>query len=659
MTSTRIPPAPKNSHPAPPPAPPEPWTIASARALYNIEGWGIGFFDINEAGHVVVKPDREKTDRELDLFELANDLEEQGVGLPLLLRFSDILRSRIESLNEKFAHAREEYGYHGGYTTVYPIKVNQQRHVVEEIVEFGKRAGVGLECGSKPELQAVLGLAEHTDHLIVCNGYKDEEFMRLALMGQKLGHQVFIVLEQLSEVDVLLQVADELGVTPTAGVRIKLYSEGSGRWAKSGGEKSKFGLGTSQLIKLVDKLKGLGRLDILKLIHFHLGSQITDIRYIKAGLQEVTRYYAELRGLGVDITHVDVGGGLGVDYDGSSSTSQASVNYTLQEYADDVIYTISEACRQHELPMPHIISESGRALTAHHALLLLSVIDVESQADNAVPELTNDDPALLHEMAADYASLAKRVSKKRVREVYHDATFDKERAQELFNSGVLTLRDRAVAEQIYLATIATVVRIAQRDRDVYSDIIDDLEATMVDRYFCNFSLFQSLPDSWAIDQIFPIMPIHRLNEEPTRRGTIQDVTCDSDGKIECFIGDRTARKSLELHPFNDGDPYIIGIFLTGAYQEILGDLHNLFGDTNAVHIRLSDAKGYEVTDLVHGDTVTEVLDYVQFRASDLLATFRRKVANATGIARQDANMFIADYIAGLEGYTYLEGEAAK
>ena len=643
----------------PPPAPAEPWTINSARSLYNVDGWGIGFFDINEAGHVVVRPDREKSDRELDLFELANDLEEQGVGLPLLLRFSDILRSRIESLNEKFARAREEYEYQGGYTTVYPIKVNQQRHVVEEIVEFGKVAGVGLECGSKPELQAVLGLAEHTDHLIVCNGYKDEEFMRLALMGQKLGHQVFIVLEQLSEVDVLLQVADELGVQPTAGVRIKLYSEGSGRWAKSGGEKSKFGLSTAQLVRLVDKLKAAGRLDILKLIHFHLGSQITDIRYIKAGLQEVTRYYAELRGLGVDITHVDVGGGLGVDYDGSQSTSQASVNYTLQEYADDVIYTIAEACRQHELPMPHVISESGRALTAHHALLLLSVIDVESYADTAVPELTDEHHALLHEMAADYGSMAKRVSKKRVREVYHDATFDKERAQELFNSGVLTLRDRAIAEQIYLATIAAVARIAQKDRDEYSDIIDDLEATMVDRYFCNFSLFQSLPDSWAIDQIFPIMPIHRLDEEPTRRGTIQDVTCDSDGKIECFIGDRTVRKSLELHPFNDGDPYIIGIFLTGAYQEILGDLHNLFGDTNAVHIRLSESKGYEVTDLVHGDTVTEVLDYVQFRASDLLATFRRKVGNAKDISRQDANMFIADYIAGLEGYTYLEGEAAR
>jgi arginine decarboxylase len=659
MTSTRVPPAAKNAAAAAPQPPQEPWTIESARTLYNIEGWGIGFFDINEAGHVVVRPDREKDDRELDLYELANDLEEQGVGLPLLLRFSDILRSRIESLNQKFSHAREEYGYVGGYTTVYPIKVNQQRHVVEEIVEFGKTAGVGLECGSKPELQAILGLAEHTDHMIVCNGYKDEEFMRLALMGQKLGHQVFIVLEQLSEVDVLLAAADEIGVTPCAGVRIKLYSEGSGRWAKSGGEKSKFGLSTAQLVKLVDKLKALGRLDILKLIHFHLGSQITDIRYIKAGLQEVSRYYAELRGMGVDITHVDVGGGLGVDYDGSGSTSQASVNYTLQEYADDVVYTLAESCRQHELPMPHIISESGRALTAHHALLLLSVIDVESQADNSVPELTQENPTLLHEMAADYTAVSKRVSRKRVREVYHDATFDKERAQELFNSGVLTLRDRAIAEQIYLSTIAVVAKIAQRDRDEYSDIIDDLEATMVDRYFCNFSLFQSLPDSWAIDQIFPIMPIHRLNEEPTRRGTIQDVTCDSDGKIECFIGDRTARPSLELHPFTDGEPYIIGIFLTGAYQEILGDLHNLFGDTNAVHIRLSETKGYEVTDLVHGDTVTEVLAYVQFRASDLLATFRRKVANATSLARQEANTFIADYIAGLEGYTYLEGEAAR
>jgi arginine decarboxylase len=525
---------------------------------------------------------------------------------------------------------------------------------VEEIVEFGKRSSVGLECGSKPELQAVLGLAEHTDHLIVCNGYKDEEFMRLALMGQKLGHQVFIVLEQLSEVDVLLQMADELDVIPTAGVRIKLHSEGSGRWAKSGGEKSKFGLSTAQLVKLVDRLKELGRLDIIKLIHFHLGSQITDIRYIKSGLQEIARYYAELRTMGVDVTHVDVGGGLGVDYDGSGSTAQASVNYSLLEYANDVVYTLAESCREQSLPMPHIISESGRALTAHHALLLLSVIDVESQADTSVPPLQKKNHAFLHEMVADY----KAISKRRVREVYHDATYAKERAQDLFSSGVLTLRERALAEQIYIATIIAVARIAQLDREEYSDILEDLEATLTDRYFCNFSLFQSLPDSWAIDQLFPVMPIHRLDEEPTRNGTIQDVTCDSDGRIERFIGDRTAKPSLPLHPFIDEEQYIVGIFLTGAYQEILGDLHNLFGDTNAVHIRLSE-NGYEVAELVHGDTVTEVLAYVQFRAQDLLATFRRKVAAATGITRQEANTFIADYVAGLEGYTYLEGDAAR
>jgi arginine decarboxylase len=473
-------------------------------------------------------------------------------------------------------------------------------------------------------------------------------------MGQKLGHKVFIVLEQLSEVDVLLQVADELGVVPTAGVRIKLHSEGSGRWAKSGGEKSKFGLSTAQLVKLVDKLRDAGRLDVLKLIHFHLGSQITDIRYIKAGLQEVSRYYAELRSMGVDVTHVDVGGGLGVDYDGSNSTSQASVNYSLQEYANDVVYTLAESCRELELPMPHIISESGRALTAHHALLLLSVIDVESQADNIVPVLQESDHTFLHEMLDDF----RNVNKRRVREVYHDATFGKDRSQELFNSGVLSLRERALAEQIYIATITAVARLAQADREEYSDIMEDLEAILTDRYFCNFSLFQSLPDSWAIDQLFPVMPIHRLNEEPLRRGTIQDVTCDSDGKIERFIGGRTSKPSLPLHPFTDGEQYILGIFLTGAYQEILGDLHNLFGDTNAVHIRLSDS-GYEVAELVHGDTVTEVLAYVQFRASDLLATFRRKVAAATNITRQEANTFIADYVAGLEGYTYLEGEAAR
>jgi len=653
MTTTHVPPTTTTEESSPA------WTIESARELYNIEGWGAGYFDINERGHVVVRPDRDRPDRALDLFDLARDLEEQGVALPVLLRFSDILQSRIESLSERFELAIKEFEYQGGYTSVYPIKVNQQRHVVEEIVQFGKAHGVGLECGSKPELQAVLSLSESTDHIIVCNGYKDEEFMRLALMGQKLGHKVFIVLEQLSELDVMLQAADDLGVTPSAGVRIKLVAEGAGRWAQSGGEKSKFGLNAAQLMKLIERLRALGRVDILKLIHFHIGSQVTDIRYIKSALQEVSRYYAEIRKAGVDITHVDVGGGLGVDYDGTGSTSNASVNYSLQEYANDVIYTIAEMCRDQELPMPHIISESGRALTAHHALLLLKVIDVESQAEPPLPELTDDDHSLLHEMVADYQTISKKtVRPRKVLEVFHDATFDKERAQQLFNSGVLSLRERAMAETIYFATVNRVALYANADRDKFSEIVNEVDAALVDRYFCNFSLFQSLPDSWAIDQLFPIMPIHRLDEEPSRRGTIQDVTCDSDGKIDRFVGDKNGRPSLELHDIRDDEDYMLGIFLTGAYQEILGDLHNLFGDTNAVHIRITDT-GYEITDLVHGDTVTEVLNYVQFGASNLLATFRRKVGAAKNISRQEANTFIAEYVAGLEGYTYLEGEAAR
>jgi arginine decarboxylase len=644
---------------APTPDNPE-WSIEAARSLYNIEGWGAGFFDINERGHVIVRPDKDRPDSTIDLHDIAMDLEEQGIALPVLLRFSDILRARIEALTTRFERAIEEFEYTGGYTTVYPIKVNQQRHVVQEIVEFGQPHGVGLECGSKPELQAVLGLSEATDHIIVCNGYKDEEFMRLALMGQKLGHQVYIVLEQLSELDVLFQVAEELEVEPTLGIRIKLASRGFGRWKESGGEKSKFGLNAHQLVQCIDRFQKAGKAHWLKLIHFHLGSQITDIRFIKLGLQEVVRFYVELRNLGLDITHVDVGGGLGVDYDGSNSTSDASVNYSLQEYANDVIYTLAEACREHELPMPHVISESGRALTAHHALLLLKVIDVESPKQLPVPELSEDDHALLHEMYEDFRdATAGDLKPRRVREVYHDVTFDKERAHELFNSGVLTLRGRSTAEQLYHNTLNALARYVQQDREEFEDIIADLDATLVDRYFCNFSVFQSLPDSWAIDQLFPIMPIHRLLEEPTHRGTLQDVTCDSDGKIDRFVGDKTGRPSLELHDCREGEAYLLGVFLTGAYQEILGDLHNLFGDTNAVHIRLGASGQAEVTDLVHGDTVTEVLNYVQFRAADLLQTFRRKVVNAKHLSRQDANTFIADYVAGLEGYTYLEGDAAQ
>ncbi len=655
MTSTRVPQTPlpvqeTGERPA--------WSVDDARKLFNVDGWGAGFFDINPAGRVVVRPDPARPDRTLDLLDLAMDLEEQGIALPVLLRFSDILKARIEQLNERFTNAIGEFEYTGGYTTVYPIKVNQQRHVVEEIVEFGRQYNVGLECGSKPELQAVLGISERSDQLIICNGYKDEEFMRLALMGQRLGHRVFLVLEQLSELDVLLDAARDLNVVPTAGVRIKLATEGSGRWAQSGGEKSKFGLSAAELMRLVDQLRERGQLHILRLIHFHLGSQITDIRYVKTALAEITRFYVELRQLGVDITHVDVGGGLGVDYDGSSSASNASVNYTLQEYANDVVYTIGEVCRDHGMPAPHLISESGRALTAHHALLLLKVIDVESQAEHGIPDLPDDAPPLLHEMAEDWKALGrKRLPRRKVIEIFHDASFDKERAQQLFTAGVISLRHRALAESTYFATVNRVAQIAEESTHGYEEILGDLRAVLVDRYFCNFSLFQSLPDSWAIDQLFPIMPIHRHLERPTRRGSLQDITCDSDGKIEHFIG-RNGDASLPLHEFRDDEQYVLGVFLTGAYQEILGDMHNLFGDTNAVHVRLSDS-GYDITDLVHGDTVTEVLNYVQFRATDLLATFRRKVSAAQGLARQESNAFIAEYVAGLEGYTYLEGEAAR
>ena len=630
------------------------WTIDDARDLYNVDGWGIGYIGINQKGHVTVHPTRD-SDHALDLFELALDLEAQGVRLPLLLRFSDILSTRVQTLSDKFRHAIREYGYEGGYTTVYPVKVNQQRHVVEEILQFGKPYGVGLEVGSKPELQAVLALTERTDHVIVCNGYKDEEFMRLALMGQRLGHPVFIVIEKISEVQTLLKVSDEMGVIPTAGIRVKLASTGSGKWAESGGERSKFGLTSAQLVQVIDTLQAAGRLDILKLVHFHLGSQIPDIRKVKVAMTEVSRFYVELREMGVDITHVDVGGGLGVDYDGSRSTVHASVNYSIQEYANDIIYALAEACRENEVPMPHVISESGRALTAHHAMLLINVIDLETQHGAETDSHDGDDDA--HPLVDELVGTLREMNERNVREVYHDTTFAKDQAQSLFNSGVLRLRDKAAVERLHLAIMNRIQRLAAADPEEFEDILPELDVILTDRYFCNFSLFQSLPDSWAIDQIFPIMPIHRLNEEPTRHGTLQDVTCDSDGKIDRFTGGRPQRRTLELHTFSDDEPYILGIFLTGAYQEILGDLHNLFGDTNAVHVRMRGDGGYEITDLVHGDTVTEVLNYVQFDAQTLITTFRRKVQRAQEtLTRQEANAFIADYIDGLAGYTYLEGE---
>lgn len=626
------------------------WTIQDSKELYNIEGWGIGYFDINAAGHVTVHPTRDP-DRGLDLFEMAMDLQAQGVSLPLLLRFTDILQTRIAALAQRFQAAIAEFEYQGGYTTVYPVKVNQQRHVVEEIVALGHRYGVGLEVGSKPELQAVLALTERNHHVIVCNGYKDEEFIRLALAGQKLGHQVFIVIEKMGELATLLKVADQMGVQPVAGVRVKLSTAGAGRWATSAGEKSKFGLNASQLTRIVDELEEAGRLDILKMIHFHLGSQVPDIRYIKQAMVEISRYYVELRQGGVNVEYVDVGGGLGVDYDGTRSLSPASVNYSMQEYANDVIYTMAEACRENELPMPHVISESGRALTAHHALLLVNVIDLETNTAEPSHEITEDMHPLVHDLASSLAE----ISQDSLREVYHDAVFAREQTQHHFNSGVLNLWERALAERLHVAILNRVAELAALDPEEYEDIVPEVEAALTDRYFCNFSLFQSLPDSWAVDHVFPIMPVHRLDEEPSRRGTLQDITCDSDGRIDRFMGWRKTKPHLEVHSYDPDRPYILGIFLTGAYQEILGDLHNLFGDTNAVHVRLTD-QGYELGDIVHGDTVTDVLHYVQYNAQDLITTFRRKVHGAKGLSRAETNSFIAEFIEGLAGYTYLEGD---
>ena len=630
---------------------PKTWSLDEARELYNIEGWGVGYFDINGKGHLTVHPTREP-EYGLDLYEIATDMAAQGLGLPLLLRFPDIIRTRIETLVDRFAIARKEAEYTGGYTLVYPIKVNQQRRVLEELVAAGDEHGVGLEVGSKPELQAVLALTDRTDHLIVCNGYKDEEYLYLALMGQKLGHQVMIVIEKISELDLLLKLAREMEVTPSAGVRVKLSSSGAGRWSESAGEGSKFGLSASELMRVVDRLKREGQTGILRMVHFHLGSQIPDILYIKRAMTEVARYYVELRALGLDIGYVDVGGGLGVDYDGSRSNSTASVNYSIQEYANDIVYGLAEACRENEVPMPHIISESGRALTAHHALLLVNVIDVESQVVEEPAELSDD----MHPVVHDLAETLRGMDERSLREVYHDAAFWKDRMRSLFNSGVVSLGERALGERLFLSIMTRGAALALKDPEEYEDILPEMQALLVDRYFCNFSLFQSLPDSWAVDQLFPIVPIHRLGERPDRRATLQDVTCDSDGKIDRFVDGGEAKSGLELHGFNPDEPYILGIFLTGAYQEILGDLHNLFGDTNTVHLRLSaDGGKYEVADLVHGDTVTDVLAYVQFNSEALIANFRRKVAKVSTLPRHEANAFIADYIAGLAGYTYLEG----
>ncbi|RMG92460.1 MAG: biosynthetic arginine decarboxylase [Zetaproteobacteria bacterium] len=624
------------------------WTIEEASRLYQVEGWGNGFFGINADGHAVARPDGQ---HQIDLYRLCSDLAGEGMHPPLLLRFSDILRKRMEQIHERFELACREAEYSGRYYGVYPIKVNQQRQIVEEIVEFGTAFNWGLEAGSKPELHATLAMIEDVEGLIVCNGYKDREFIELALIGRKMGKRVFIVVEKPNELDLILEAAARLDVEPLIGLRCRLATTSEGRWDDSGGDRSKFGLSATELIDAVEKLRGAGRLDCLKLLHFHIGSQVPHIRRIKQAMAEAARFYVELRRLGAPIAYMDVGGGLGVNYDGAISGSHTSVDYSLQEYANDIVWTLKTICDEERVPHPHIISESGRALVAHHAVLVINVLGVTRRAgerDMQPPDA--DAPIQLRQMWAAWEEFDEIAP----REILHDVVSLREDVNRLFSLGHCRLSDRALADEIYWHVLLRLVEVL--DEGEIEEILPGMRVQMADRYFCNFSLFQSLPDAWAIQQIFPVMPIHRLDEPPKREGILVDITCDSDGKIQNFPLAEGHSNVLPLHEVGQGEDYLLGIFLTGAYQEILGDLHNLFGDTHAVHVRM-DGDDYELEQIVEGESVTEVLDYVQFSEKVLLDRMRRQLNQARSegrVSAREATRFLRLYREGLAGYTYLE-----
>ena len=628
------------------------WTIDEAREHYNIKGWGAGYFDINSKGNIVVHPDQKST-HYIDLKELVDDIQSKGYSLPVLIRFSDILKASIANLANSFQNSIEEYGFEGQYHGVYPIKVNQQRQVVEEIVKFGQPFNIGLEAGSKPELHAILAILDNPEALLVCNGYKDEAFIRLALMSQKLGKRVFIVVEKLDELALIDKVAKELGVQPNIGLRIKLVSAGQGRWSSSTGEYSKFGLNTMELMEALEIAKSKNILDCVKLIHFHLGSQITNIRRIKDSLKEVGRFYSELMKFGCNIQYIDVGGGLGIDYDGSRSTFASSTNYSVQEYANDVVYHLLEICKAEDLPHPNIISESGRAMTAHHSILVVNVLDVTTFPEwSEQIEIADDAPEVVKEVF----DVLDSTSNKNLIESWHDAVHLKDEAQNQFLLGLISLTDRAMAERIYWGICRKIEKLSSRLKFLPDDI-RNLRTKLADKYFCNFSVFQSVPDSWAIDQVFPVVPLNRLHEEPDRDATIADITCDSDGRIDTFIGThRGTENTLRVHSLQPGESYCLCIFLTGAYQEILGDLHNLFGDTNTVHVSLKEDGSLNYEQIIEGEDVTDVLDYVQFSADELAGRidgFLIGCVQRGVVTQKEADDFIALYKAGLDGYTYL------
>jgi arginine decarboxylase len=632
---------------------PKKWTLADSLETYDIRTWGDPYFGVNDKGNIVVHPDG-PNGPSADLKELVDEVRRRGIGLPLLLRFSNILKRRVIELNEAFRTAITEAGYQGTYRGVYPIKVNQVANVVDEILKAGRAYHYGLEAGSKPELLAVMALLEDPEALIICNGYKDEEYIESALLAGKLGHTVILVVEKLSELALIQKVSAKIGVRPHIGIRVKLSSRGSGKWESSGGDRSKFGLSSSELVEALATLRANGLIDCFELLHFHLGSQISAIRNFKNALREAGRFYIELSKAGAPLRYLDVGGGLGVDYDGSRTNFASSMNYTLQEYADGIVYAMKELCDAAGVAHPTIVSESGRAIVAHHAVLVTDVLGTLEFQSRAVPEaLPADAPTVLKNLWTSYHDL----TRKNVLESYHDALEDKEECLQLFTLGHLSLDQRVLAENIFWGICHKALRLVA-ELDEIPEELEHLEKALSDTYFLNFSVFQSLPDSWAIDQIFPIVPIHRLNEEPTRRAVIADITCDSDGKIDRFIDRRDVRDVLELHPLN-GKEYYLGIFLVGAYQEILGDLHNLFGDTNDVQVSIGDNGGYFIDKVQQGDTVTEVLRYVSYTRDNLVERLRRAAEAALRAGRmtlEESRYLLRAYEEGLAGYTYLERE---
>ena len=618
--------------------------------LYNVNGWGRDFFSVNENGNIEVTPAGNGSPR-IDLKVLIEDLRSRGLKLPLLIRFSDILRRRVEQLCGSFQQAIAENDYKGSYRGVYPIKVNQQRHVVEELVEYGRPYNLGLEAGSKPELLVALALQDNPEALVLCNGYKDRAYIETALLAQKLGRRVVITMDRLAELETILAASRELDVEPTIGMRARLSTRGAGKWVESTGDRSKFGLTTGEMVEAVERLRAEGKLGCLQLLHFHIGSQITNIRAIKDALREGSRIFVELYGLGAtNMRYFDCGGGLGVDYDGSQTNFHSSVNYTLQEYAADIVSQVAEACNARGVPHPDLVTESGRALVAHHSVLVYNVLATNEILGGKNPESPGKgDHPVLHQLWETYSG----ISRKNFQEAYHDALQIKEEAITAFNLGVLDLKARARVEELFWATCEKLLKLV-RELPYVPDELEGLEKQLSDTYYCNFSLFQSMPDHWAVKQLFPTIPIHRLNKQPQRRGIIADLTCDSDGKIDEFIDLRDVKGFLELHSPN-GDEYLIASFLVGAYQEILGDLHNLFGDTDAVHVRI-DGDDYRVDHVVEGDSVAEVLSYVQYNKEDLVSRVRRSVEAALREKRltmAESGRFMKRYEEALEGYTYL------